>query len=202
MLALRDIEDRLWGGSSDFDEKRDLLIAPRPEITPADMDNVGLELHLGSWFCTFRESGIDSLSIRADTKEGQIVREHYVPLGKQIVIHPGQFILGITLEWVRFPTSLAAHVVGKSSWGRRGLIIATATGVQPSFNGCLTLELANVGRAPLVLTVGLPICQLMFESVEGDPVGSSRKSSFGCTRKPAVGAPKEDWLSELYRSNL
>jgi dCTP deaminase len=45
----------------------------------------------------------------------------------------------VTLEWIRLPKNLAAYVTGKSSWGRRGLIPATATGVHPGFKGCLTL---------------------------------------------------------------
>lgn len=194
MLSIRDALSRFWDGKEEFDPTKDIYIAPKPRINDDDLDSVGLELHLGSWFSTFRESSIDNLAINKSTAEGSIVRQHYVPVGKEIVIHPGQFILGITLEWVRFPVNLSAHVIGKSSWGRRGLIIATATGVQPTFNGALTLELANVGRAPLRLQVGMPICQLMFEEVTNPSPGVARLSSFACSRKPSVGVPKPDWV--------
>lgn len=194
MLSIREALERLWDGVDEFDTSKNLYILPKPRVDAGDLDTVGLELHLGSWFCTYRESNIDNLAIDPSTAEGSIVRQHYVPIKKEIVIHPSQFILGITLEWMRFPANLCAHVIGKSSWGRRGLIIATATGVQPAFNGPLTLELVNVGRAPLRLQVGMPICQLMFEQVTNPAPGNTRSSSFACSRKPTVGVPKPDWV--------
>ncbi len=196
MLSLREVKGRLWDGVQNHDQRKDLVVMPEPKIVDGDLDSVGLDLHLGSWFCTYRELSTESLAIEPDTKEGKIVRQHYVPINKPIIVHPGQFVLGITLEWVRFPNNIAAHVVGKSSWGRRGLIIATATGVQPSFNGCLTLEIANVGRAPIKLLVGMPICQLFFEEVDNITPGSIRSSSFAGGRKPTVGTPKPDWVLE------
>ncbi|ARU41190.1 dCTP deaminase [Armatimonadetes bacterium Uphvl-Ar1] len=194
MLSLREIKKRLWDDVQAYDERKDLVVMPEPRIVDGDLDSVGLDLHLGSWFCTYRELSTESLAIEPETKEGQIVRQHYVPINRPIIVHPGQFVLGITLEWLRFPNNMSAHVVGKSSWGRRGLIIATATGVQPSFNGCLTLEIANVGRAPIKLLVGMPICQLFFEEVENISPGEIRKSSFAGGRKPTVGTPKPDWV--------
>lgn len=194
MISLREIKERLWAGELEFDDRKDLVIMPEPRIADGDLDSVGLDLHLGSWFCTYRELYTETLAIEPSTQEGRIVRQHFVCQKESIVVHPGQFVLGVTLEWVRFPKNTAAHVVGKSSWGRRGLIIATATGVQPSFNGCLTLEIANVGRAPIKLLVGMPICQLFFEQVDNVAPGKARPSSFAGGRKPTVGSPKPDWV--------
>ena len=58
-----------------------------------------------------------------------------------------------------------AYVIGRSSWGRLGLVIATATMIQPGFHGTITLELTNVGNVPLVLLPGTRIAQLVFHHV-------------------------------------
>lgn len=100
--------------------------------------------------------------------------ETFVPLGNHFVLHPGQFVLGETLEWIHLPRNLTAYVVGKSTWGRDGLIIATAIGVHPSFSGILTLELSNVGEIPIYLYPGFSIAQLFLSYVE---VGDSAQTS-------------------------
>ena len=82
------------------------------------------------------------------------------------MLHPGQFVLGETLEWVHLPKDLVAFVIGKSTWGRDGLIIATAIGVHPYWSGILTLEISNVGEIPIYLYPGLAIAQLFIASVE------------------------------------
>ncbi|MCU1301370.1 MAG: dCTP deaminase [Candidatus Sulfotelmatobacter sp.] len=92
--------------------------------------------------------------------------ETFVPLGSHFVIHPGQFVLGETLEWIHLPANLTAYVVGKSTWGRDGLIIATAIGVHPNFSGILTLEISNVGEIPIYLYPGFSIAQLFLSYVE------------------------------------
>jgi deoxycytidine triphosphate deaminase len=81
-------------------------------------------------------------------------------------LHPGQFVLGETLEWIRLPKNLVAFVIGKSTWGRDGLIIATAIGVHPNFSGILTLEISNVGEIPIYLYPGLAIAQLFLAYVK------------------------------------
>jgi dCTP deaminase len=101
------------------------------------------------------------------------------------VLHPGKFVLGITLEWLRLPGDLAGYVTGKSSLGRRGLIIETAAGVQPGFAGCLTLELANVGEIPVKLVPGMKICQLFLHKTMS--VNSRASSQFKGARKPGLG---------------
>ncbi len=88
-----------------------------------------------------------------------------VPIGKPLWLHPGQFVLGATLEYLRFPDDLAADVVGRSSWGRLGLLVATAVLVQPGYRGTLTLELVNHGDGPIALYPGSRIAQLVVSPV-------------------------------------
>lgn len=92
-------------------------------------------------------------------------RQEYVRrgIGDPFLLHPGEFVIGRSLEYVTLPADISAEALGRSSWGRLGLVIATATLIQPSFKGTVTLELANVGDTPIMLTVGLNIAQLVFQ---------------------------------------
>ncbi len=101
----------------------------------------------------------------------------FVPIGDYFVLHPGQFVLGETLEWVHLPKNLVAFVVGKSTWGRDGLIIATAIGVHPNFSGILTLEISNVGEIPIYLYPGLAIAQLFLASAVTVPEAGAPEPS-------------------------
>ena len=101
-------------------------------------------------------------------------RQKYVRrgVGDPFLLQPGEFVIGRSLEYLTLPADISAEALGRSSWGRLGLVIATATLIQPGFNGTITLELANVGDTPIMLTVGLTIAQLTFErcEVEGGEV--------------------------------
>ena len=111
----------------------------------------------------------------------------YVPFGGTFVLHPRSFVLAITLEWIRMTRRHGGYVMGKSSWGRRGLVIETAPGVHPGFSGCLTLELANVGEIPIELTPGARICQLFVHVLEGGGADSSVEGHFTGRRQPILG---------------
>ena len=99
------------------------------------------------------------------------------PEEEVFVLHPGEFVLGSTLETVTLPDDLAARVEGKSSLGRLGLLThATAGFVDPGFSGHVTLELSNVATLPIMLYPGMKIGQLCFfrlSSPAESPYGSA-----------------------------
>ena len=77
------------------------------------------------------------------------------------MLHPGEFVLGSTLEVVSVPDDLAARLEGKSSLGRLGLLTHSTAGfVDPGFSGHITLELSNVANLPITLWPGMKIGQL------------------------------------------
>ena len=90
---------------------------------------------------------------------------------------------------------MAGYVIGKSSLGRRGLIIATATGFHPGFSGTLTLELSNVGKVPISIKPGMKICQLFIHRVESTSHDID-KSRFVGRRKPILGQVALDQFAE------
>jgi dCTP deaminase len=168
-----------------------LVISPTPNLDELRKTGAAsIDLRLGTWFVSLRQARMTHLGL--DDPAAQLVKMHYVPFRDTYVLHPRTFVLAVTLEWIRLPKDLAAYVTGRSTWGRRGLIIATATGVHPGFKGCLTLELSNVGEVPISVEPGWPICQLFLHRVEtsfGDYVDQSK---FVGRRRPALGRVKVD----------
>jgi dCTP deaminase len=97
------------------------------------------------------------------------------------VLHPGEFVLGSTLEVITLPIHLASRLEGKSSLGRLGLIThATAGFIDPGFSGHITLELSNVANLPITLWPGMKIgqlCVFQLSSPAEHPYGSARYGS-------------------------
>jgi dCTP deaminase len=167
-----------------------LCITPLPNLEELKTSgSASVDLRLGTWFMTLREARMTHMAPDDQMPEShpQLTKTHYVRFGGRYTLHPGSFVLSSTLEWIRLPNNLAAYVIGRSSWGRRGLIIATATGVHPCFTGCLTLELTNVGELPICIYPGMTICQLFFHQVQPGESDATDHSQFVCTRKPSVG---------------
>lgn len=171
------------------DETTDpFVIMPMPDLkVPSQIGSASVDLRLGTWFVTLRQGHISHLKIGGTDSQLQLTKTHYVPFGGEYFLHPGSFVLCASLEWIRVPKNIAAYVIGKSSWGRRGLVIATAAGVHPGFTGCLTLELSNVGEIPISITPGTKICQLFFHHVDTTGSETIATSHFVGLRKPILG---------------
>ncbi len=99
-----------------------------------------------------------------------------VELGQAFWLHPQQFVLGATLEYIRIPNWLGGYVIGRSSWGRVGLLPATAIMIQPGFTGNLTLELVNEGQSPIALYPGSRIAQLALHTLQKPTAKTYTKS--------------------------
>ena len=114
-----------------------------------------------------------------------------VDYGDNLIIHPGELVLGATLEYLRLPKDILCYVIGRSSWGRLGLTVATATVVEPGFRGCVTLELVNSGEVPLAIVPGCRIAQLVFHAVSGaGEYGKDKK--YSCATGPEFPRIYED----------
>lgn len=84
-----------------------------------------------------------------------------VPEGEPFVLHPGEFVLGATLEKFTLPAHIAGRLEGKSSLGRLGLLTHSTAGfIDPGFSGHITLELSNVANLPITLWPGMKVGQL------------------------------------------
>ena len=150
------------------------------------------DIRLGRWFLTMRQSSETHIepTSSGSRSENKFSKKYFVPFGEPFVLHPGRFVLASTLEWIKLPGTYAAFVVGKSTLGRRGIIIETAAGVHPGFSGCLTLEIANVGEIPVKLYAGMMICQLFFHCLDGEPAAAT--TTLAGQRKPRLGQIRDD----------
>jgi dCTP deaminase len=147
---------------------RRLIEDGRIRIDPWDpqmLQPASVDLRLGPSFRVFHNFRVAAIDL-ADPPTN--LTEH-VELGdgESFVIHPGEFCLGRTEEWVELPDDIVARIEGKSSLGRLGLIVhATAGFVDPGFQGTLTLEITNLTRVPIILWPGKPIAQLSFMTLD------------------------------------
>ena len=135
-----------------------IVIDPLDEscIQPASVD-----VHIDRKLLVFRNSRRPYIDVREDL-EGLTEMEE-IPEGQPFMLHPGEFILGSTLEYIGVPDDLVARLEGKSSLGRIGLLIHSTAGyVDPGWKGHLTLELSNVSNLPVTLYYGMKIGQISF----------------------------------------
>lgn len=168
LLSDRDILAEIGAGR--------VLVEPYDEamIQPSSID-----FRLDRYFRVFENHRYPHIDPAVD--QSDLTRE-VEPVGDEpFILHPGEFVLGSTLEMVTLPDDLAARVEGKSSLGRLGLLThATAGFVDPGFSGHVTLELANVATLPIKLYPGMKIGQLCFfrlSSPAQHPYGSAKYGS-------------------------
>jgi dCTP deaminase len=153
------------------------LAAGRIKIEPydaADLQPSSVDLHLDCSFRVFRNNRYPYIDVRAPQPE--LTELLSVADDEQFVLHPGEFVLGQTLEWVELGNDLVARLEGKSSLGRIGLLIHSTAGyVDPGWKGKLTLELSNVANLPIALYYGMKIGQISFLTMSSSvdrPYGS------------------------------
>jgi dCTP deaminase len=143
---------------------KEQLLAGRIRIEPLDPDDIqpsSVDVHLAQRFQVFRNSRYPYID---PALEQQGLMEMVEASAEEpFVLHPGEFVLGATIERLVLPEDIVARLEGKSSLGRLGLLIHSTAGyVDPGWDGTLTLELSNVANLPIVLTPGMPVGQVSF----------------------------------------
>lgn len=156
--------------------------AGRVRIDPWDaacLQPSSVDLHLDREFRVFRNNRYPYIDVRQQQPDltDLVTTQDDEPF----ILHPGEFVLGQTLEWVELPDDLVARIEGKSSLGRLGLLIHSTAGyVDPGWRGNLTLELSNVANLPIALYCGMKIGQISFyqmSSAVERPYGSKELGS-------------------------
>ncbi|SNZ13494.1 dCTP deaminase [Natronoarchaeum philippinense] len=173
ILSDADILRRLEAGDLVIDPLDD----PDIQIQPASVD-----LRLGREFLEFQRTNIPCIHPNSSQEVDEYVSETVVDEDDEFILHPGDFVLGTTKERVEIPDDLIAHVEGRSSLGRLAIVVhATAGLCDPGYKGQITLELSNLGAAPVALAPGMRISQLTFTelSTPADrPYGAERGSKY------------------------
>ena len=151
-------------------------------IEPFDESDVqpsSVDLHVDRLFRTFHNHRHPYIDVKKPMENLTELVE--VPDDEAFILHPGEFVLGSTCEYVRLPDDLVARLEGKSSLGRLGLLIHSTAGyVDPGFEGHLTLELSNVANLPITIYPGMKVGQISFfelTSAADHPYGTSKVGS-------------------------
>ena len=160
-------------------------------IQPASVD-----VHLDSHLLLFRGSRQAYIDIRKD--QSNLTEMFEIKDDEPFMLHPNEFVLGSTVEFIGIPDDLVSRLEGKSSLGRVGLLIHSTAGyVDPGWKGHLTLELSNVSSLPITLYYGMKIGQLSFSQLTvpadrlyGDP---SLGSKYQGQTEPSPSKAHEDF---------
>ena len=143
---------------------RRLIESGRIRIDPYDpalMQPSSLDVRVDRLFRVFRNSRYPYIDVKAEQEE--LTELVVVDGAEPFILHPGEFVLGSTLERIRLPDDLVARLEGKSSLGRLGLMIHSTAGfIDPGWDGHVTLELSNVANLPITIYFGMKIGQLSF----------------------------------------
>ena len=143
---------------------RRLLDEGRIEIDPYDealLQPSSVDVRVDRYFRVFRNSRYPYIDVKQEQEELTELVE--IDDETPFILHPGEFVLGSTLERVRLPDDLVARLEGKSSLGRLGLLIHSTAGfIDPGWDGHVTLELSNVANLPITIYYGMKIGQLSF----------------------------------------
>lgn len=175
VLADSAIHERLRVGESGLPFNPDWRLIVRPmmdnAVQPASVDvRLGPVIKITQWYGPRSH-----------------MHHHLIDEGPYM-LGPGTFILAATLEWVEIPTDLVAILVGKSTRARQGLCVEDAGYIDPGYKGNVTIELSNRSPRPVVLTNGMPIAQIRFETLEGPCLRPYGTAGLGSHYQDSVGA--------------
>jgi dCTP deaminase len=145
----------------------------------ADVQPASIDLHLDRTFRVFHNNRYGFIDPAAD--QPGLTELVTIAEGESFMLHPGEFVLGQTVERITVGNALLGRLDGKSSLGRLGLLIHSTAGyVDPGWVGNLTLELGNVARLPIALYPGMKIGQISFHRMSSPverPYGSEALGS-------------------------
>jgi len=135
-----------------------IVISP---LDSSDIQPASVDLHLDRKVLVFTNSRQPYIDVKESLENLTELVE--IQDGNPFILHPGEFVLGSTVEHIELPEDLVARLEGKSSLGRIGLVIHSTAGfVDPGWKGHLTLELSNLARLPITLYYGMKIGQISF----------------------------------------
>lgn len=163
---------------------REQLAAGRIVIDPLDESLIqpsSIDVRISNLFRVFRNHTRGIIDVKHDMVD--LTERVELPEGSEepFMLHPGEFVLGSTLERIAVPDDLVGRVEGKSSLGRLGLLIHSTAGfIDAGFDGHITLELANVASLPITLYPGMKIGQVSFMQMTSpaeNPYGTGARGS-------------------------
>ena len=180
---------------------REEIAAQRIIIEPLDDTNIqpsSIDVRVGHLFRVFRNHTTGVIDVKLDLED--LTELITVPEDGVFMLHPGEFVLGSTLERIGVPNDLVARIEGKSSLGRLGLLIHSTAGfIDAGFDGHITLELSNVASLPITIYPRMKIGQVSFVQMTtpaDKPYGSgARGSKYQGQRGPTPSRYFENFIT-------
>jgi dCTP deaminase len=161
------------------------------QVQPCSVD-----FRLGNQFLEFNHVNIPCIHPVEGVSLDGYVSETVIEDDSEFILHPGDFVLATTKETVDIPADLVGHVEGRSSLGRLGIIVHSTAGLaDPGYTGEITLELSNLGSAPVALSPGMRISQITFTELSSPadrPYGEERGSKYQGQTGPAASRLGDD----------
>jgi len=158
----------------------DITEGPDSQIGPA-----GIDLRLDTRFRKINPKEISCIDLSQEYKGYDIVELDIDNPDDVYILHPGDFVLGQSLEYIKLPNNIVGRLDGRSSMGRLGLIVHSTAGcVDPGFQGHLVFELCNIGRIPIELKPFIRIARLTLYSSAGTKYLYKGKYQFQTCVKP------------------
>ena len=146
-------------------QSKRIVISPVPDFK-TQLGSCSIDLRLGNKFRVFEYSRYTFIDPFRKEIGSEVTREVVVKDKEPFIIHPGDFVLGVTVEHLEVPDDLTGRLEGRSSIGRLGIIIhSTAANIECGFRGNITLEIANMGKLPVALYPDMRICSVSFEQL-------------------------------------
>src|SRR6266850_6118113 len=172
------------------------LAEGRIEIDPYDeslLQPSSVDVRVDRYFRVFHNARYPYIDVREPQDELTELVE--VNDERPFILHPGEFVLGSTLERIRLPDDLVARLEGKSSLGRLGLLIHSTAGfIDPGWDGHVTLELSNVANLPITIYPGMKIGQISFMQMTEPATTPYGAAEIGSKYKGQTGpTPSRYW---------
>lgn len=191
VLNKDEIRNRLNNIKLPADEK--LVVTPLLD-SDRQINTSGIDLRLSNQFIVFRPENISNFDVKELSKPTirKFQKHIVIPFFKDFILHPHTLVLASTLEFISIPLDTWGLLEGRSSWARLGLIIATASAIDPGYKGCITLELSNLGDLPIHLYPGLRIGQLILNKTEKQNVYDKKNRKYFASIGPEFSKIHED----------
>jgi len=173
----------------------------KPELTADQIGPASIDLKLGPVFKSFNVSKHHLLDIKKGLPDKDFTITRKLKRGESYILHPNDFVLAATLEYIVVPDDIVLRVEGKSTLARMGILVHTAGFVDPGFEGTLTLEISNQSDLPVALYPEMYICQVAVEYLSSPaevPYNKRKKSLYSKQKEPSVAKTRNlfDWTKK------
>jgi len=171
-----------------------IVIKPSPDLEQ-QLGSCSIDLRLGNTFRVFDYGKHPYIDPSKKDYSNEITKVIKIPKNGDFIMQPGDFVLAVTLEHVKIPADLMGRLEGRSSLGRLGLVVhSTASIFDPGWDGKPVLELGNLGRMAIKLTVGMRICAMAFEELSSPALTPYTSKKFA--KYKFQQAPEESRIHE------